>query len=451
VTNETSANATYALSVTGPFTAANQCPTTIPAHGTCTVALTYHPTAVEQDTGTLTIAATGSSVSNSVSLFGASTLDAIMSLPGELTFANTLVGKSTSASIMVSNTGKATISNINFAFNDGDMGDFSMTPGQCSTISVGSSCSTTVVFTPTALGTRWASLLITSNASNSPRALYLTGDGVGVAANLSVQSLAFGNQDIGSQGTASSIALTNTGIDALTITGITSSPDFPETNTCGSSLAASASCQIAVQFSPSVAGPETATLTVTDNAGTQTAALSGTGTVPTVAIGPAGGGSPTSTIAHGQTATYALALSGSAGFKGTVALACSGVPQFAVCTLSTNSVPVTPGSTTPFTVTVATQTTTPASIANHTRPFAALGMLLLCFVFPRRFRKGIFHAVVCGFALVALGYLSACGGSASSTPSAPTINYTPAGTYNLTVAASSGAATATLPLVLTVQ
>jgi hypothetical protein len=173
--------------------------------------------------------------------------------------------------------------------------------------------------------------------------------------------------------------------------------------------------------------------------------------VPTVAIGPASGGSLTSTVAHGQTATFSLALSGSAGFKGTVTFACSGVPQFAVCTLSTNSVPVTPGSTTPFTVTVATQTTTPASVANHTKPFAALGMLLLCFVFPRRFRKSIFHSAVCGFALVALGCLSACGGSASSTPSAPTINYTPAGTYNLTVTTTSGATTAILPLVLTVQ
>ncbi len=54
---------------------------------------------------------------------------------------------------------------------------------------------------------------------------------------------------------------------------------FAETNTCLASLAAGASCTIAVTFSPSAATRQTGTLTITDNANgsTQTVSLSGTG------------------------------------------------------------------------------------------------------------------------------------------------------------------------------
>jgi hypothetical protein len=54
---------------------------------------------------------------------------------------------------------------------------------------------------------------------------------------------------------------------------------FSETNTCPASLPAGASCGIAVTFTPSAAGTQTGTLTITDNAhgSMQTVPLSGTG------------------------------------------------------------------------------------------------------------------------------------------------------------------------------
>jgi hypothetical protein len=68
----------------------------------------------------------------------------------------------------------------------------------------------------------------------------------------------------------------------LTISRIVESgsyADFPGTTTCGTSLAAGASCTISVIFRPSAQGPRAATLTFTDNAlnSPQTATLSGTG------------------------------------------------------------------------------------------------------------------------------------------------------------------------------
>jgi drug/metabolite transporter (DMT)-like permease len=145
-----------------------------------------------------------------------------------------------------------------------------------------------------------------------------------------------------------------------------------------------------------------------------------------------------------------LAITGSAGFSGSVTLACSGAPQYSACTLSPASLQVTPGSNQQFTVTVTTQTTTPASHSSVVRHLMPLGMFLLCFAFPRRFRKSLFHVGACAFVLIALGCLSGCGGS-SGTTSAPTTNYTPAGTYHLTVTATSGTTNSTQSLTLVVQ
>ena len=55
---------------------------------------------------------------------------------------------------------------------------------------------------------------------------------------------------------------------------------FSQTNTCGSSVAVGSHCTISVVFKPTFTGSLTATLNVNagSGAGTQTVALSGTGT-----------------------------------------------------------------------------------------------------------------------------------------------------------------------------
>ncbi len=457
VTNQTAASIGYTLSVTGPFSANNQCANPITAHGTCMISMTYHPTAVQNDTGTLAISAAGATTSDSVSLYGTGTSGAVMSAPNDFTFADTLVGKSSSGSIAVSNTGKLALSKVAISLGGMNSSDFSFSGNQCSTIPTGGSCTVSATFTPSAFGPRSASLTITSDSSNSPRMIALTGLGVGQPnASLSSTTLDFGQLDQGTQSAASVLTLTNTGSGALTITSITSSKDYPETNTCGASLAASASCQISIQFTPSQVGAETGTLTVTDNAptGTQSVNLSGAGTAPSVSVETASGGSLTTTVARGQPATYSLALTGSAGFSGTVALACSGAPQYAACALSSGSITATQGRTTAFSATVTTQTTTTSAAAGKTNLLAGAGMgvLAICLVMPRRSRKGVIHMAWCALALLGLGCVSACGGgSASSSPPLPLVNYTPAGTYHLTLTATSGSVTATQTLVLIVQ
>src|SRR5439155_691105 len=147
-----------------------------------------------------------------------------------------------------------------------------------------------VTFRPTAGGSRTGTLTVTDSANNSPQTASLSGTGTTApAVSLSPTSLSFGNQLLNTTSAAQVVTLTNTGSATLTITSITASGDFSQTNTCGSPVIIGGTCTITVTFTPTVAGSRTGTLSVTDNASgsPHTAALSGTGTTaPAVGLSP---------------------------------------------------------------------------------------------------------------------------------------------------------------------
>ena len=126
------------------------------------------------------------------------------------------------------------------------------------------------------------------------------------AASLSTSSVTIGSQFVGIHHTPSSVTLSNTGGAALAITGITisgtDSGDFSQTNTCGSSLAAGATCTISVVFTATASGTRTATLSLMDNAAgsPQSVSLTGTGVTPTQIGSASGSQAPCSSVAHGD-------------------------------------------------------------------------------------------------------------------------------------------------------
>ena len=83
------------------------------------------------------------------------------------------------------------------------------------------------------------------------------------------QSLNFGRHVVNQPSTPQPIALTNTGTASLTFTGVTftgtNATDFSQTNTCGSSVAAAASCTISVVFKPAAQGTRSATMSIADS------------------------------------------------------------------------------------------------------------------------------------------------------------------------------------------
>jgi predicted dienelactone hydrolase len=97
------------------------------------------------------------------------------------------------------------------------------------------------------------------------------------------QNLNFGKQIIHQKSSPQSFVLTNTGTSALSITGFTitgADPgDYSQSNDCGTSIGAGASCTISVVFTPANIGNRFATVTIADSSSDspQQVGLSGIG------------------------------------------------------------------------------------------------------------------------------------------------------------------------------
>ncbi|PYU91620.1 MAG: hypothetical protein DMG25_14260 [Acidobacteria bacterium] len=201
--------------------------------------------------------------------------------PTSLSFTSQTVGTTSPAqAVTLSNSGAATLSINGIAIAGTNNADFAQTNNCGSSVAAGGSCTINVTFTPTATGTRSATLTVTDNASGSPQTASLTGTGLAASAALSPTSLTFPSTTVGMASAAQAVTLSNSGSTGLTISSIAISGDFAQTNNCGSTLAAGANCAINVTFTPTTTGTRTGMLTVTDNASNspQTASLAGTGT-----------------------------------------------------------------------------------------------------------------------------------------------------------------------------
>jgi len=447
----------YTLSVDGPFTLNNPCPNPMPGNYGCTMSVTFNPTTAGAQTGSLTVAIPGVSKTSSIPLTGTAYTPPAIGVANSLSFGGVPSGTSSTLPLSISDTGSQDLTISGLAISGTNAADFSVASGQCATISGGSTCNVNISFRPSVTGNRSAVLTVTGNAANSPQTITLTGTGQASAVSLSPASLGFGSQNQGSTSAPLQATLTNTGNESLTITSIASSGDFSQTNNCGTTLAASASCQIAVVFTPSTVGSESGTLSIVDNAAAspQAIPLTGTGTAPSVSIGTGNGGSVTSTVPSGQPATFNLTLTGSAAFSGNVTLACSGAPQNATCSVSPTTLVLTPGASQPFAVKVTTQSSTTAHLDSAVNVFMAgtgVASLLIGSLFLFRRKRFWALLMVCTVGIFVSLTITACGGGSSDTkpPTTSTAN-TPAGTYKLTVTATAGTVSTSQVLTLIVQ
>lgn len=368
------------------------------------------------------------------------------------------VGSSTEpASILVANPNSSNsilISGIVVA------GDFSQTNNCPVSLNPGGSCTLTTIFTPTGAGTRTGTVTISDSAPGSPHVIKLIGTTLSAELDIGPGQLPFGSVPVGSSSSTQAVTLTNSGGATLSIESVLISGDFTETNTCGLSLAASNTCQIAVAFTPTGTGDRTGTLTVSYGApgSPQVIPLSGIGTGTAPVLGLAPGGPTSATVAAGGTASYGFSIGG-AGMNGTATLSCTGAPTGATC-----SVPGTESlsSTVPtsFNVTVTTTARTLGALrppSSTPMPWLAtvvlLGALVLCGTRMPRL-PGRRYLLLVPLALAFFQF--SCGGGSSTPPNhnpttTPTPNGTPAGTYTLTVKATAGSATETSALTLVVQ
>jgi trimeric autotransporter adhesin len=232
--------------------------------------------------------------------------------PTTQVFATTAVGStsSTLTSIITNNTGKSIYLSIGSLT---DAVDFTQTTNNCDIIQPnGGTCTVTFTFTPQSAGALTSTYSIHDlDTPASPLTVVLSGNGTAVAAppqaTLSPPTADFGSVTTGTTTSEQLFTLSNTGTASLGITSISLGGANPgnfsiDADNCATgalanvrpahSLAAvrgrahpldipalpsGTACQIFIVFSPTSAGPSTATLTIVDQAGTQTSTVTGTG------------------------------------------------------------------------------------------------------------------------------------------------------------------------------
>jgi hypothetical protein len=127
-------------------------------------------------------------------------------------------------------------------------------------------------------------------------------------------------QAVGSTSPAQTVLLRNMGSSALSISSITTSGDFAETDTCGSSVAAAGKCTFSVTFTPTAAGTRNGSILIQDDAAgsPHVINLSGDGTIAVVSLipsslsfsaTPVGGSSGAQTVTLANTGNAALSIS----------------------------------------------------------------------------------------------------------------------------------------------
>ncbi len=294
VTNTGTANlvvGTFAVSGAnaGDFSAVNSvaspCGTVTPG-ASCQIQVTFSPTARGLRAATLSIADNASNSPQTVALSGTGLAPVVTVSPTSITFASTAIGQTASAAVLVTNGGNANLTVTGLTLTGANPGDFRAS-GCAAAVLPGGSCTITVVFAPTAIGARAATLSIADNAPGSPQAVALSGNGLGTSVTVSPASLSFASAVAGTTTASQRITVTNSGNANLVIGGVALGGANPldfiiVTNGCarGTTVAPGANCAINVAFKPTGIGTRNGSVTISDNASNspQSVPLTGTGT-----------------------------------------------------------------------------------------------------------------------------------------------------------------------------
>ena len=323
VTNPgTSAASVSSVSASAGFTETNNCGGSIAAGGSCTADVTFAPTAGGRVNGTLTVASNAPGGALSVPLTGlgvTATTDLALGAPVTAssdyqTFvpANVTDGNTSTYWESQDNAGYPQTITVDLGSTQ-SIGSLTLNLPPSSawntrteTLSVlgsttGSSFSQIVgsagytfnpsvnnnsvnVSLPSGTSARYVELSFTANtgwpaAQLSEFQVFSGGASNGSALTASPSNLSFGNVNVGATSAARAVTVTNPGSSAVSISSVATGAPFAQTNNCGATLGAGASCTVNVTFTPTAAGAANGTLSVASGApgSPLTVALSGSG------------------------------------------------------------------------------------------------------------------------------------------------------------------------------
>jgi len=289
------------VTITTGYALSNSCTGQLAPGGSCSIGVTFTPTAAGSKAGTVSIADNVKGSPQKVTLSGTgitTSQEVLLSQTAVVFDAQTISTLSPPQTIYYSNQGNTTVTINTITQADAE---FSLSGSGCTAgtqVFPQSFCTFRITFTPSAAGTRSSTLTIADTAPGSPRNITLSGVGISSSVpevNITPASLTFASQSEGTTSAPQNINLTNNGLASLTITSVALTGaalgDYAQTNNCGAALPAGFSCNIAVTFSPIATGTRTAAVTVTDSASgsPHSVTLTGTGkagALPAVTLTP---------------------------------------------------------------------------------------------------------------------------------------------------------------------
>ncbi len=395
----------------GDFTVTSQPSGSVAVGGTTTFTVQFTPTSGGTRTATVSFAENDPTASSpfTFAISGVATTTAHIGVTGggqaisdgatttsgtnDTAFGSTpLGGASLSETYTITNSGTAPLAVGTVSIGGTNAGDFTVTSQPAGSVAVGGNTTFTVQFTPTAGGTRTATVSFAENdpTASSPFTFAISGVATttahigvtgssqpisdGASTTSGSNDTAFGSTPLGGASLSETYTITNSGTAPLAVgtvsIGGSNASDFTVTSQPSGSVAVGGNTTFTVQFTPTAGGTRTATVSFAENDPTTTTpftfAISGVATT-TAHIGVTGAGQPiadgaTTTSATNDTAfgstplggaslseTYTITNSGTAPLAvGTVSIGGTNASDFTVTSQPSGSVAV--GGTTTFTV-----------------------------------------------------------------------------------------------------
>ena len=169
----------------GDFAQTNSCGLMLSAGASCTLSVSFTPTAIGARSGSLTLLSDAASSPDVITLGGTGTGPVVQFSPSALTFPGTYVDLSSAPqSLTLSNTGNGNLVIAGLSIS-GNFAQSSNCPG---TLAPGASCSIQLSFTPLSSGALAGQLSLSSNAAGSPSVVSISGTGLKHGTSLTVNS-----------------------------------------------------------------------------------------------------------------------------------------------------------------------------------------------------------------------------------------------------------------------
>jgi hypothetical protein len=280
--------------------------------------VSFAPTGAGSASGNISVVSNASNSVSTVALSGMGVQPQISVAPGSVSFGTVTVGQTSSQTVTLTNVGGA---NLNITQLAGPGTGFSLSGLALPlTLAPGKSTAFTVTFTPTSGTSSSGSLMLVSNAPNSPTTIPLSGAGSAQVLQLtpSTTSLSFGSLALNASATQS-VTLTNTGNAAVSISqvNVTGSGFTLNGSAPLVTLSAGQAASFSVTFTPTVAGNATGSASVVSTAANSplSISLSGVGVQPQISVVPGSVNFGTVTVGQTNSQTITLSNPGSANLN----------------------------------------------------------------------------------------------------------------------------------------